>query len=206
MKLSLPLEDDKLESPSPNQALVDFLSQRRSSKVITIDPASGPSDAELKDILSLAVRVPDHGKLAPWRFLIIAGDKRAELGTKLANLMKAKSNNMDAAHFEIESQRFLRGHTIVALISSPKESIKAPIWEQELSAGALGHNLILSCNGYGYSATWLSEWPMFDDDARQIFGLSAHERLAGFFYIGKTNISPIERGRPKIAELVQYWE
>ena len=205
MNFNLPLENETLEAPKSNQELIKFLAGRRSSKILEIEPSAGPNEVELRNILSIAVRVPDHGKLAPWRFLIISGERRAELGKKLADLMKSKTANMDANHLEIEAKRFMRGHTIVALISSPKESVKAPIWEQELSVGALGYNLILSCNGFGYSATWLSEWPMFDNDAREIFGLSAHERLAGFFYIAKSKCPPTERGRPKVADLVQHW-
>ncbi len=206
MNLNLPIENQPLEAPKPNQELVDFLSKRRSSKIFDIDSNIGPSGTELLDILSIATRVPDHGKLAPWRFIIIEGEKRKELGDKLADLLKSKTPNMDAGHYEMQRQRFMYGHTIVALVSSPKESVKAPVFEQELSAGALGFNLILACNSFGYASTWLSDWPMFDEDARQIFGLAAHEKLAGFFYIGKAKSSPIERGRPNIDDLVQYWQ
>lgn len=206
MNLNLPIENQTLEGPKPNQELVDFLSKRRSNKIFDIDPNNGPSKPEILGILSLATRVPDHGKLAPWRFIIIEGEKRLELGEKLANLLQSKTPNMDSGHYEIERQRFMRGHTIIGLVSSPKESVKAPLFEQELSAGALGFNLILACNGFGYASTWLSDWPMFDNDARDIFGLSPHERLAGFFYIGKAKAAPIERGRPNIDDLVQYWQ
>lgn len=205
MNLTLPLEDQTLETPKPNQALIDALCNRRSSKILEIDASVGPNDAELKDILSIAVRVPDHGKLAPWRFIVINGEARKKLGAELAQILKAQNPNMDNAHFKIESEKFLRGHTIVTLVSSPKESIKAPIWEQELSAGALGYNLILACNGFGYSATWLSEWPMFEPTAREVFNLSPNERIAGFFYIGRAKTPPTERGRPNVTELLEYW-
>lgn len=203
MSLKLPKENDVLPSPCKNDALKEFLANRRSTKIADIDANIGPDNNVLHDILSLSVRVPDHGKIAPWRFIVIQNEARRKTGISLANLFKAKNPNMDAGHFELESNRFLRAHSIIILVSSPIPHPKAPVWEQELSAGALGYNLILSANAHGFAATWLSEWPMFDDDAKAFFELEQNERIAGIFYIGGVKAAPIERERPQLNKLIK---
>lgn len=206
MNIKLPQENDILPIPSKNPALVEFLSSRRSTKIVDIDANIGPDENELKNIIALCSRVPDHGKIAPWRFIIAQNDARNKLGTDLANLLKAKTPNMDDNHFNTEATRFLRGHSIVILVSSPISHPKVPIWEQELSAGALGYNLILAANSYGFAATWLSEWPMFDKNAGEYLGLKENEKLAGIFYIGGVKTPPIERERPNIEKLISFIE
>lgn len=204
MTINLPKNNDVLPNVEKNEELKKFLSLRRSTKIALLDANKGPSLDELKDIIALAARVPDHGKIAPWRFILVDGDKRLELGEKMADILKAKTPKMDDNHYKMEKERFLRGKNVAILISSPNiHHPKVPVWEQELSAGAIGYNLILSAWSFGYAATWLSEWPMFDDDVKALLELKEDERIAGFFYFGYPLESPIERERPQIESIVK---
>ena len=202
----LPIEGQALDMPATNEAMIITLLGRRSTKIADMDSLFGPNENETKQILQIATRVPDHGKISPWRFIVMTGQKRREIGLQLAQIYKDKNPEMDENHFNAEAAKFERGHTIIVMISSPREHPKAPIWEQELSAGALGFSLILTCHGFGYAATWLSEWPMFDKDAGFVFGLRENERIAGFFYIGRPKTAPIERERPNIDKITEYWK
>ncbi len=207
MTIKLPNENDILPIPSENEALKEVLRTRRSVKILDFDPEHGPNSDELHDILSLANRVPDHGKIAPWRFIILQNDARMDLGNKMADILKAKTPNMDENHYHMEKNRFMRSHSVVIMISSPQiHHPKVPVWEQELACGGLGYNITLAANAFGFVATWLSEWPMFDDDIKKLLNLGANERIAGFFYIGKTNKNPIERERKSVDSLIQVWK
>lgn len=206
MTINLPKNGDTLPTPTKNQALLDALASRRSTKAAQIANDSGPSGEELDDIISLATRVPDHGKITPWRFVKISGDARQKLGTQMADIYKTKHNEMDENHYKFESQRFMRAHTILVLISSPVPSPKAPEFEQLLSAGAVGFALNLAAYGYGYAATWLTEWPAFDDAIKPLFNMTADEKIIGFFFIGTPKAAPIERERPDIAKIITEWK
>ena len=206
MKINIPTENEVLPIASPNQALIDALNARRSTKGLEIHNDIGPSDDELLEILKVATRVPDHGKIAPWRFITIKGTKRRELGIKMADIYKAKNPNMDANHYAMESARFERAHTILVLISSPILSPKVPEFEQLMSSGALGFSINLAAYGFGYAATWLTEWPAFDDDIKPLFNMNDKEKIIGFFFIGKPKNPPIERERPDVTKLITNWE
>lgn len=207
MTIKLPNENDILPIPSENGALKEVLRTRRSVKILDFDSEHGPNSEELHDILSLANRVPDHGKIAPWRFIILQNDARMDLGAKMADILKAKTPNMDENHYHMEKNRFMRSHSVVIMISSPHlHHPKVPVWEQELACGGLGYNITLAANSFGFVATWLSEWPMFDDDIKTLLNLGENERIAGFFYIGKTYKNPIERERKSVDSLIQVWK
>ncbi len=207
MTIKLPNENDILPIPSEDEALKEVLRTRRSVKILDFDSEHGPNSEELHDILSLANRVPDHGKIAPWRFIILQNDARMDLGAKMADILKAKTPNMDENHYHMEKNRFMRSHSVVIMISSPHlHHPKVPVWEQELACGGLGYNITLAANSFGFVATWLSEWPMFDDDIKTLLNLGENERIAGFFYIGKTYKNPIERERKSVDSLIQVWK
>lgn len=203
---NFPKVDSALPPPSQNQQLIDSLTSRRSPKIVDLKGAIAPSKDEIREILKVAIRCPDHGKAVPWRFIAIEGEKRGVLGRKLAQHLVSRGNKIDEVQFELEQTRFERAPLIIALISSTRTHPKATIWEQELSAGALGLSLILACNGFGYSANWLSEWPIYDSEAAAIIGAKEHEKIAGLFYIGKTDIAPTERPRPNLDDIFEYWE
>lgn len=206
MKINLPELNATLPMPAPNQALVDALLNRRSTMVKDIDPNNGPSDDELLDILKVASRVPDHGKINPWRFVKFSGEARRKLGVKMADIYKAKHPEMDENHYAMESARFERAHTILLLISSPIPHPKVPEFEQLMSAGGLGFAINLAANAFGYAATWLTEWVAFDDDIKPLFDMTESEKIIGFFFIGKPKNPPTERERPNVSELLSEWK
>lgn len=177
------------------------MATRRSSKPFTL-AEPGPDPDQLTAILTLAARSPDHGKLAPWRFVVIAGEGRARLGAQLAQL-KRDDGVTDAAVLEAEAVRFARAPLVVAVVSTAAPHAKIPEWEQILSAGAVCYGLLLAAQGFGFGGVWLSDWPAYDPRAHAILGLAPGERIAGFIHLGtQTEPSP-ERGRPDIAALIR---
>jgi nitroreductase len=158
-------------------------------------------------MLRLAMRVPDHRKLEPWRIFTIEGAARAKLGETFAAARKAGAP--DASEAELAEARSLplRAPLIVAVISSPKDDPKkTPVWEQELSAGALCQNLLIAASAMGWTASWISEWPAYNAEVAKAFAMTPRERFAGFIYIGTAKAEPVERVRPDAAKTVQRWE
>lgn len=166
----------------------------------------GPDATGLERILTAAIRVPDHGKLGPWR--IVTFDKPAQyaFGRIVAARFRALYPDATNAQIAFEAARPARAPLMVAVLSTPVESPKAPVWEQELSAGALCQNLLNACHALGYGARWLSEWIAFDDAILQALGGKEGDRIAGFIYIGKAKEPPEERVRPALTDVVRAWE
>jgi len=181
-----------------------LLQTRRSGKPRDLI-APGPDDAQLRQILEVALRTPDHGKLAPWRFVIVPQDKRA----KLAALLEAayRAEKPDAGRLEIEAMHQFahQAPTLVVALSKPVAGSKIPVWEQELSAGAAIMNLLHATHALGFAGGWLTGWPSFNDDVRDAFG-SADERLAGFVFIGTPSRDLEERPRPDYNDIVSTWD
>ncbi|MEZ5997935.1 MAG: nitroreductase [Hyphomonas sp.] len=163
----------------------------------------GPSPDALDELLEVAARVPDHRKLAPWRFVVFEGDARSRFGDALADILSSR----DAPAAEVKDARglLLRAPVVVAVISSPVDDGKTPVWEQELSAGAVCYNLLLVANASGWAGTWLSEWPAFDEDAGKVLGLAGTERVAGFIYLGTATAHSPERPRADMSEKIVRW-
>ncbi|WP_417693824.1 nitroreductase [Roseibium sp.] len=187
------------------QAVLDFLLARRSHPCVTMcEP--GPGDADLKDMLTAAARVPDHGKLAPWRFIIYRGDARQVIGQKLLEIAEAKGTAGSEAQREVELSRFTRAPVVVGVVSKAALHPKIPVWEQELSVGASCMNLVSAAAACGFASQWLSEWVCFDDDAAAYLGAQEGERFAGFVYIGTPTQAPFERPRPNLDDIVSEWK
>lgn len=180
---------------------LDLLRTRRSSRVIDL-VAPGPSAAELDTILTIAARVPDHGKLAPWRFVVFEGEGRARAGAALAQVFAAAHPDAGERRLEDEHNRFARAPLVVAVISRAATHVKIPEWEQLLSGAAVAQNLLLAAMALGYGATWLTEWPAYDAAARAALGLEAHERIIGFIYVGTATQQLEDRPRPDLSEVV----
>lgn len=180
---------------------LDLLATRRSSRVIDL-AAPGPSSAELDTILTIACRVPDHGKLAPWRFIVIEGAARARAGETLAGVLKATDPGASERRIAEEQGRFLRAPVVVAVVSRAAPHVKIPEYEQLLSAAASCQNMLLAAAALGYGAAWLTEWPAYDPGARAALGLSQSERIAGFVYIGTAAQKLEDRPRPALSEVV----
>ena len=182
-------------------ATLDLLRTRRSVPPIQLkDP--GPDGPTLEAILTLAARVPDHGKLAPWRFIVIEGAARARIGETIAAAYAADNPEADAARLDLERRRLGHAPTVVAVVSRAGPHVKIPEWEQVLSAGAAAMNLVVAANAAGFSTSWLTEWFAYDRRVLDALGLAPTERLAGFVHIGRAAEVPSDRPRPALADIV----
>ena len=180
-----------------------LLHTRRSGKPRDM-VAPGPDDTQLRAIMEAAIRVPDHGKLNPWRFIIIGADQRDRLSDLLTSAYRAEKP--DAGRLEIEAMdQFARqGPTLVVALSAPVASSKIPLWEQELSVGAGCMNLLTAAHASGFVGSWLTGWPTYSDAVRDAFG-GAGERIAGFIFIGSPSRDLEERPRPEYDSVVKNW-
>ena len=183
--------------------LLDYLKVRRSTPALQL-AEPGPSKGQIEDILRLAVRVPDHGKLAPWRFVVYRGEERVRLGETALRIALEKNPELDLQQQEAERTRFTRAPVVIAVISTAKPHFKIPEWEQVMSAGAVCLNLIFAANASGFAANWLTEWYAFDSRAYPILGVNEGEKVAGFIHIGTPTVPPTERPRPELAEIVTW--
>ena len=187
-----------------NDSMLDLLKTRRSPKLRTL-AEPGPTGARLDELLTIAARVPDHGKLTPWRFILVRGDARAALGESVASALKAKDAAAPEAKVEEVRTRFASVPLTVVVVSSPKEHPAIPRFEQELSAGALCMNLIIAAKAMGYGAVWLTDWFAQNEAVRAALKVGAHERIAGFIYIGTCGEPREDRPRPVMAEIVSEY-
>lgn len=184
--------------------VIEFLLGRRSTMAGLLGEP-GPDDEALDTILRAGARVPDHGKLVPWRFLIIRGKARKDLGQAMAAVFKSVNPEAGPERLDHERGLALRAPVIVAVISKPVRHPKIPVWEQELSAGAVCHNVLAAAIAMGYGAQWVTEWWAFDEGAARVLGLKRHERIAGFIYIGFHDEPLEDRRRPVMSDIVSEW-
>ena len=184
---------------------LEMLSHRRSLKPDKlIEP--GPSSDQLNTILTLAARVPDHKKLAPWRFVVFAGDARAKMGDVFAQAAVAEDKEPPSPiRLDFERRRFLRSPLVVGVVSRVVESAGAPEWEQVLSAGAVCFNMCVAANALGYGTCWITEWVAYSPTVTTALGLGPRERIAGFVYMGTAAEKPADRDRPDLASIVSHW-
>jgi len=185
--------------------VIHHLQTRRSVKADMLGEP-GPDAAQIETILGIAARVPDHKKLTPWRFIVIAGQARAPLGERLANITAEREPAASDMRLETERNRFLRAPVVIAAVSHTIYHPAAPEWEQVLSAGAACMNLVHAAHALGFAAHWLTEWYTYDESAREAVGLQPHERIAGFVHIGTPKEAPTERDRPDLAKIVTYYD
>lgn len=185
----------------PAPAVQRFLALRRSAGKLQLR-APGPDASQMEEILRVAARVPDHRRLAPWRFVLIEGEGRAAFGTRLRQIaVTGGAGDPDEA-----AGLMLRAPMVVAVIASPREDGRTPEWEQTLSAGAACYNLLLAANAIGFAGVWLTEWIAYDARVGALLGLEARERIAGFIYLGTPAADPQERLRPDLASRVSRWQ
>ncbi|KQO80822.1 nitroreductase [Rhizobium sp. Leaf262] len=183
--------------------LIDYLNIRRSTPALQLTEP-GPDTAQLEDILRLTVRVPDHGKIAPWRFIVYRGDERKRLGE--AGLQRAleKTRGLGPDQQDVERTRFTRAPVVIAVVSTAAPHVKIPEWEQVMSAGAVCLNLLMAANAHGFAANWLTEWVAYDEAFAPELGIGSGEKVAGFIYIGSTTFPAVERPRPDLADVVTW--
>jgi nitroreductase len=178
---------------------LDLLLTRRSGSAKAMK-GPGPSKKQLADILQAGARAPDHGKLFPWRFIVFEGDGRERAGDVIAAAARAEGER--DKQVEEERGRFLRAPVVIGVISAARELHKIPVWEQELSAGAVCQNILVAATSLGFVANWLTEWYAFHPAVKEGFGLKPGERVAGFIYIGQAKDELEERPRPEMDRIV----
>jgi nitroreductase len=181
-------------------AVLDFLSRRRSSSALTLGGA-GPGPEEIETLIRLAARVPDHGKLSPWRFIILSGADKTAFADRLEALAKTRGD--DRAVGKLGKLR--APPACIAVISRPRDA-DIREWEQVLSAGAVCTTLLYAATAMGYGANWITDWYAYDAGACAVLGLSGDERVAGFILIGDAAEPPRERERPSPEALTQVWK
>ncbi|WP_454746068.1 nitroreductase family protein [Ciceribacter selenitireducens] len=183
--------------------LIDYLAVRRSVPAFQMcEP--GPSTAEIEQILTLAVRVPDHGKLAPWRFVVYRGGERARIGEALLAMALEKNPELSEEMIGVERARFTRAPVVIGVISTAGPHVKILEWEQLMSAGAVCLNLLMAANAHGYVANWLTEWFAYDEKAHPLLGIRPGEKVAGFIHVGSTTFPVTERPRPALSDVVTW--
>ncbi len=186
---------------TPSQPVLDFLARRRSASAMTL-AAPGPTDTQLANLLRLAARVPDHGKLAPWRFIVLTGEGKAAF---TAGLEAITAGREDAVKLTAKLGKLKAPPMGVAVISSPKLG-EIPEWEQLLSAGAVCASLLHAASAMGYGANWITDWYAYDEEARALLGLGPREKVAGYVFIGTPTEAPAERVRPDAAAVTSVWK
>jgi nitroreductase len=184
---------------------LQLLKTRRSVKPMELKEP-GPSAAELDTLLTLASRVPDHGKLTPWRFLVFADKHRERAGELIAAAFQARHPEATSDQIAFERNRLARAPLVVAVVSRAAPHVKIPEWEQVLSAGAAAMSLVLSAHALGYAANWITEWYAYDRDVLAGLGLAPNERIAGFVHIGTPVRPPEDRPRPPLSDIVTYFD
>ncbi len=183
---------------------VALLSTRRSAPVPFLK-APGPAPDELDALLTVASRVPDHGKLSPWRFLVFRGEARERAGALVAKAFAAANPTVDPQRAEMERKRFI-APVVVGVVSRAAPHGKIPEWEQVLSAGAVCMTLVVAANALGYATSWLTEWYAYDRAVLERFGLAPHEKMAGFVHIGTASAPREDRPRPALADIVTMFQ
>lgn len=201
----MPDLDEILPLPAVNAPVTEFLKNRRSN-LAKLMAGPGPDAAQIETLLTIAARVPDHRKLAPWRFVVFHGEARASFGQHIASAFMKSNPDMPADRAIFEGQRLTRAPLVVGVVSSPRECPRGtPEWEQILSSGAVCYNLCLGAQSMGFGAQWLTEWYAYDEDVKAAMGLSEVENISGFIYIGTPEAPSKERVRPDVQSITTHW-
>ncbi len=185
-------------------SLSAFLKTRKSASAKAMT-GPGPDAAQLRALLALATRVPDHGKLAPWRFIAFSGDARSRIGEKFATRWKALHPDHGEDILGFMRGFMLRAPTVVVVVSRAATHPKIPVWEQQMSAAAVCFNLELAAQAHGFDATWLTDWVAYDAEAKAAMGVAADEQVAGLIFIGKASAPLEDRPRPNVEDLLTVW-
>lgn len=180
-----------------------LLKTRRSGKPRDLI-APGPCPEQLNEIVAIAARTPDHGKLAPWRFVIVPDEARPALALAMVEALRAEKPDATARDEEAAAQFATQAPSLVVVLSAPVTDHKIPLWEQELSAGAACMNLLHAAHAMGFAGGWLTGWAAYSERVRDLFG-TAPQRIAGFIFLG-TPARPLEeRPRGELSEIVHPW-
>jgi nitroreductase len=184
-------------------SILSLLETRRSAKPRDLI-GPGPTPAELERMLAIAARTPDHGKLTPWRFVTVADDQRDAFAALLQDALAEEDPGATGAHRQKEQDFAHYAGQLVVLVSAPVRGHKIPLWEQELSCGAAGMNLLLAAHALGYVAGWVTGWRAYSEQVRSAF-CAPGERIAGFIFIGHAGREIDDRPRPPLSDIVRQW-
>jgi nitroreductase len=185
-------------------SLLNFLKTRKSASAKAMT-APGPDASQLQDILSIAVRVPDHGKLSPWRFVVFEGKARGQVGEKFGVRFASLHPDYPPDNVAFQKGLFARAPVVVAVVSTAAVHAKIPVWEQQMSAAAVCFNLVLAVQAHGFDAQWQSDWVAYDEGAKAAMGIAADEKVAGIIYIGTSAVALEDRPRPDAKALTTLW-
>jgi nitroreductase len=202
LTLSLPPRPEfgaPIDQPPVPEAL-RFLARRRSSSAVTLGEP-GPTPEALDVLIRLAARVPDHGKLAPWRFIVLDTEPKARFAARLEDLAKGRGDTT-----AVGKLAKLKTPPAAIAVVSRQVAGAIPEWEQVLSAGAVATTLLYAAQAMGFGANWITDWYAYDADARAILGLTPEEKVAAFVLIGTAAGPPLERERPDQDGLVTHWK
>ena len=191
-------------NPALANPMLALLQKRRSVSPAGL-AAPGPTQAELQTMLAIAARVPDHGKLAPWRFIVFEGAARHAAGAVIAGVFAQDNPWADATRLAIEQRRLVQAPLVIGVVSCAAPHVKIPEWEQVMSAGAVCTLLIVAANASGYGTAWLTDWFAYDRRVLDRLGLASHERMAGFVHVGTAQVTPDDRLRPVLSEKITYF-
>lgn len=180
---------------------LELLRTRRSVKPMELT-GPGPTGSEIETLLKIASRVPDHGKLAPWRFILFEGPARDKAGDAIASAFRTDHPDATPDQVEFERKRLARAPLVIAVVSRAGPHVKIPEWEQQLSAGASAMSLVFAAHATGYAASWITEWYAYDRRVLDALGVAPHERVAGFVHIGRPAKPPQDRERPTLDAIV----
>lgn len=185
--------------------LLDYLKTRR-SVTLPFLTEPGPGDSVLDEILAIGARVPDHGKLAPWRMIVYAGDARVQVGAELVEIAARRRPDIDEAGLDAERNQFLPAPVTIGVLSSPVQHPKIPEIEQLLSAGCVAYNLVNAAFAKGFAAHWVTRWFAYDEEAAKMLGAKKGEQFVGFIHIGTPQTRLEDRPRPALDDVVTRWK
>ncbi len=194
-----------LPASHPSDETLSLLRLRRSS-VANMMRATGPSAAQLEELLEIGARVPDHRRVVPFRFLTFTGKARSDFGKVLGQVFQAQYDEATPDQIQFEEKRFERAGTVIAVVSAVKPDHKTPVLEQTLTAGAVCQNILIAANAMGFAGQWLTEWYAYDANVLAALGLGAQEQIAGFIYLGTATEDPKERPRVDAQSITTAWE
>lgn len=186
-------------------SLLAFLKSRKSASAKAMT-APGPNFEQLTEILEIAVRVPDHGKLAPWRFILFEGNARQNVGQGFASVWAKAHADHGPESLDFQRGLFMRAPVVLAVVSTAAPHGKIPVWEQQMSAAAVCYNVVLAATALGFDAQWQSDWVVYDEGAKFVMGVNATEKIAGLIYVGTSTVPLEDRPRPDALALLTRWE
>lgn len=185
-------------------SLLAFLKSRKSASAKAMG-GPGPTPSQIGEILQLAVRVPDHGKLNPWRFIVFEGEARGRAGAEFSTIWAEAHPDHGAEILAFQRGFLERAPVVIAVVSTATTHGKIPVWEQQLSAAAVCFNLELAAQAFGFDAQWMTDWVAYDEASKSVMGVKESEQVAGLIFIGKSTVPLEDRPRPDAAALTTYW-